>query len=317
MATLLPHPARLLILFHCLFLAFAAGTTYRCESQASHRFHQQGAVAACQLTLSLTGDDGVARVPNDDVSHTNGKYTALVKAIGTGKIIQGTKLLLHFAQIGARCKDGTFSDSENSIEGSLKGEANWKRGSLRARAAAVSKGPLSFISRIKRGMDAPSPQQPSQLVKRMEMMSARKGSNGDMYRLMMVSAHGVPELAPTSPKVHSMFFQRSRESMQHHFSAEDDSDLVFGNAYPTDDGHVSIMTLGVKLRGGQKSWKEFVESQKDGGTTINGLITDGITMFTTNKYVAAYFEVLNSSGGVVFNFMLFGFNSVDSSLPSS
>ncbi|KAF3915506.1 hypothetical protein ABW21_db0202886 [Orbilia brochopaga] len=322
MATLLLRPARLLILFHFLSVAFAAGTTYRCETQGTHRFHQQGAVAANQLVLSLTGDDGLAHVPNDDVSHESGNYRALVKASGTEKSVQGTKLLLHFAQIGARCKDGTFKDSDNSVEGSLKGDASWKRGALRARAAAASKAPFSLISRLKRDMHAASHQQPNKLVKRAEMMSARKGNNGNMYRLMMVSAHGVSELAPTSPKVNSMFYQRSRESMQHHFSKTDDSDMVFGNAYPTADGHVSIITLGVKLRGGQKSWAEFVEGQNDGGKTINGLIADGIEMFTTNQYVAAYFEVLGSSTNngqavPVFNFMVFGFNSVDSPLPSS
>ncbi|KAJ6264916.1 hypothetical protein Dda_1069 [Drechslerella dactyloides] len=315
MATLLLRPVHLLVLLHGLSLAFATGTTYSCNSQTAQKFHQDCAVAANQLVLSLTGDDGLAHVPNDDISHTYGKCQARVRASGTEKTAQGTSLLLSFAQIGARCQDGTFANSDASIDGGLKGEANWKRGLSRARAAAVAKAPFSLINRFKRDMHDSSPQK-QRLAKRGEIMAARKGSNGDMYRLMMVSAHGVPELAATSPKVNSMFFQRSREFMQHHFSTEDNSDLVFGNAYPIANGHVSVITLGVKLRGGQTSWKAFVESQKDNGDTIKALVADGTWMFTMNKYVAAYFEVLNSSGQVVFNFMIYGFDSVSSPLPS-
>ncbi|KAF3123233.1 hypothetical protein TWF703_000975 [Orbilia oligospora] len=128
-----------------------------------------------------------------------------------------------------------------------------------------------------------------------EMMAARKGNNGEMYRLMMVSAHGVPGLAPSSPQVNSMFYQRSREFFQHHFTREDTSDL---------------------LRGGQKSWKEFVEGQRDNGKVLKQLISDGITMFTANKYVAAYFQVLNASDSPVFSFLVYGYDSVDSPLPS-
>ncbi|KAF3925902.1 hypothetical protein ABW20_dc0104974 [Dactylellina cionopaga] len=314
MPTQLFRPARLLALLHLLALTLAAGTTYKCNSETAPMFHQDCAVAANQLVLSLTRDDGQTHLPNDDIMHTVGNCQATLRATGGEQVVQGTSLLLSFAQLGSRCQDGTFSSGP--IQGTLKGAAGWKRSgrSLQERAVAVKRAmssPLRFFRRNMHGTVTPTP-------RRGEMMAARKGKNGDTYRLMMVSAHGVPGLAPSSSQVSSMFFQRSREFLQHHFQREDMSDLVFGNSYPIEVNgkpHVSVATLGVKLRNGQSNWKSFVDGQSDGGKTVKMLVADGITMFTTNKYVAAYFDVLNSNGLKVFSFMVYGYDSVDSPLP--
>ncbi|KAK6362189.1 hypothetical protein TWF730_005885 [Orbilia blumenaviensis] len=311
------RPASVLAFLPLLSLALSAGTTFQCNSQTSHMFHQDCAVAANQLILSLTRNDGQTHIPNDDIMHTIGGCQATVQASGGEKSVQGSALLLSFAQVGSRCQDGTFTESGGTISGGIKGSASWKRGnnarSVKERTLKSIKRALSSSSRsFKRDMH-----RDLQTRGNGEMMGARKGNNGEMYRLMMVSAHGVPGLAPSSPQVNSMFFQRSREFFQHHFTREDTSDLVFGNSYPIQGNtHVSVVTLGIKLRGGQTSWKAFVEGQKDGGKVLKQLVTDGITMFTTNKYVAAYFQVINGSNAPVFSFMVYGYDSVDSPLPS-
>ncbi|KAF3193373.1 hypothetical protein TWF225_010131 [Orbilia oligospora] len=313
------RPASLLAFLPFLSLVLSAGTTFQCKSQTSHMFHQDCAVAANQLILSLTRNDGQTHIPNDDIMHTVSRCQAIVRASGGEKSVQGSALLLSFAQVGSRCQDGTFTERGGTVSGGISGSASWKRGnnarSMKDRTMGSIKRALSGSFRnFKREMGGSS-----NLQRRGngEMMAARKGNNGEMYRLMMVSAHGVPGLAPSSPQVNSMFYQRSREFFQHHFTREDTSDLVFGNAYPIQgDTHVSVVTLGIKLRGGQKSWKEFVEGQRDNGKVLKQLISDGITMFTANKYVAAYFQVLNASDSPVFSFLVYGYDSVDSPLPS-
>ncbi|EWC45645.1 hypothetical protein DRE_05206 [Drechslerella stenobrocha 248] len=268
-----------------------------------------------RLILTLTRPDGLVHVPDDDVSHSSGDCTAAIKAAGSEKTAQGTLLLVSYAQVGARCQDGSFSDSEAGIDGSLRGVANW-RNRMKERAVAAGKAAFTPLRRFRRtSRDASS--SISQTVKRSDMMAARKGGDGTTYRLMMISAHGNAALAPSSPQMHSMFFQRSREYMQHHFLSNDASDIVFGNSYPIDGStRVSILTLGVKLRGGQTSWRAFVEEQKDNGKTIKTLVEDGIWMFASNKYIAAYFEVLDPRGLPIFDFMIYGFDSVNSPLPS-
>ncbi|KAK6534860.1 hypothetical protein TWF281_006159 [Arthrobotrys megalospora] len=311
------RPASLLAFLPFVSLVLSAGTTFQCNSQKSPMFHQNCAVAANQLILSLTQSDGQTHIPNDDIMHTVSNCQATVRASGGEKAVQGSSLLLSFAQLGSRCQDGTFAERGGAVSGGLNGAAGWKRGnnarSIKERAVGSIKRALSGSFRnFKRDMH-----QTSQPRGNGEMMGARKGNNGEMYRLMMISAHGVPGLAPSSPQVKSMFFQRSREFFQHHFTREDSSDLVFGNSYPIQGStHVSVVTLGIKLRGGQKSWKELVEGQKDGGKVLKQLVSDGIDMFTTNDYVAAYFQVLNSSNSPVFSFMVYGYDSVDSPLPS-
>ncbi|KAK6350576.1 hypothetical protein TWF718_003765 [Orbilia javanica] len=313
------RPTSLLTFLTLLPLALSAGTTFQCNSQTSHMFHQDCAVAANQLILSLTRDDGQTHIPNDDIMHTVGNCQAIVRASGGEKIVQGSALLLSFAQVGSRCQDGTFTESGGTVSGGIKGSASWKRGngarSIKERAMGPIKRVLSSSFRkTRRDMDVGN-----NLQRRGqgEMMGARKGNNGEMYRLMMISAHGARGLSPSSPQVSSMFFQRSREFFQHHFTREDTSDLVFGNSYPIQGNtHVSVMTLGIKLRGGQSSWRELVEGQKDGGKVLKFLVTDGIEMFTTNEFVAAYFQVLDSKSKPVFSFMVYGYDSVDSPLPS-
>ncbi|EPS39305.1 hypothetical protein H072_6904 [Dactylellina haptotyla CBS 200.50] len=316
MPTHLLHPAKLLALLPLITTVLSAGVAFQCNGQRDHMFHQDCATAANELVLSLTREDGRVHIPNDDVMHSYMNCEATLEATGGEKIDQGSAILLSFAQIGARCQEGSFTYPSNTIKGNLKGAANWKReGPSIKRVKRALSAPLRFLRREMQ--DTIAPQQLGQLQRRSDMMAARKGYNGQTYRLMLDSAHGVPELSPTSPDVSSMFFQRSREQLQHHFTKEDTSDLVFGNAYPIKGGtHVSVITLGVKLRGSQTSWKEFVQSQNDSGKTIKELITDGLSMFTSNQYVAAYFHVLDGNNRQVFSFMIYGYDSVDSPLPA-
>ncbi|KAK6521720.1 hypothetical protein TWF506_001924 [Arthrobotrys conoides] len=312
------RPASFLAFLPFLPLALSAGTTFQCNSQTSHMFHQDCAVAANQLILSLTRNDGQTHIPNDDIMHTVNKCQAIVRASGGEKTVQGSALLLSFAQVGSRCQDGTFTERDGTVSGGISGSASWKRGnnarSIKDRMGSIKRAMSGSFRNFQRDIDLGNT---LQRRGNGEMMAARKGNNGQMYRLMMVSAHGVPGLAPSSPQVSSMFYQRSREFFQHHFTREDTSDLVFGNSYPIQGNtHVSVVTLGIKLRGGQKSWKEFVEGQRDNGKVLKQLISDGIAMFTVNKYVATYFQVLNANDSPVFSFLIYGYDSVDSPLPS-
>ncbi|KAF3913755.1 hypothetical protein AA313_de0208647 [Arthrobotrys entomopaga] len=318
MSTHILLTVRLLAVLSLATTAFSAGTTFKCNSQTASMFHQDCVVAANQLVLSLTRDDSQTHIPNDDIMHSYMNCQATLQASGGEKTIQGPSLLLSFAQIGARCQDGTFASEGGTIDGTLKGTASWKRESppIKPRSRP-DKGAISPPSRLFR-RNQPDVMTPSQqLGKRADMMSAKKGANGDIYRLMLASSAGLADIAPSSSKVGSTFVQRSREFLQHNFHRTDGSDLVFGNAYPISGSHVSVVSLGVKLRGGQKSWNDFIQSQKDNGETVKSLISDGLTMFATNKYVAAYFIVLNNSGQQVFSFMVYGYDSVDTPVPSS
>jgi len=269
-------------------------------------FHQDCAVAANQLVLSLTKHDGQAHVTTSDVVNTFGGCKASVQAMGGTKMVHGSALLLSFAQIGARCQDGYFSYENGAIDGSLKGQAHWKRddGKLPEAASRPKLKP--------RNMHIPPKNQPQ----RSYTVSARMGHDGSVYHLLRVSAHGVSELVPTSPKVKGMFIQRAHEFLDHNLQRGDAVDLTFGNAYPIEGAtHVSLVSLGVSLRGGQKSWKEFIDSQNDSGKTFKELITDGIWNFIMNEYIAAYYDVVHANGDV-FSFMIYGYNSVDSKVPS-
>ncbi|KAK6541435.1 hypothetical protein TWF694_007246 [Orbilia ellipsospora] len=318
MSTHLLLAVRLLAVLSLATTTLSAGTTYKCNSQTASMFHQDCVTAANQLVLSLTRDDSLTHIPNDDIMHSYMNCQATLQATGGEKTIEGPSLLLSFAQIGARCQDGTFATQGGTIDGTLKGVANWKRESSTIKPRSKpDKGSIWAPSRLFR-RNQPDLMTPSQeLNKRADMMSAKKGANGDIYRLMVGSSAGVADIAPSSSKVSSTFVQRSREFLQHNFKRTDASDLVFGNAYPISGSHVSVISLGVKLRGGQKSWSEFIQGQKDNGETVQSLIADGLTMFATNKYVAAYFIVLNNSGQQVFDFLIYGYDSVDTPVPSS
>ncbi|KAF3938702.1 hypothetical protein ABW19_dt0208793 [Dactylella cylindrospora] len=317
MPTHLRLPTTLLtLLLHFTALTFATGATFQCNSETSPKFHQDCIVASNFLVLSINGNDGQAHIPTAPLAHTFGTCQAGIQATGGEKRIQGTNLLLSYAQIGARCQDGYFSYENGAVDGTLKGQAYWKRSSPRdlKPLGGISTSPKKIQMEAVERRDMHNQQhifEPKGVI-----MGARRGGNDKIYELVLLSAHGVTELAPTSEKISGLFIERVREFLQHNLVREDNIDLAFGNAYQIQGAtHVTLMSMGVSLRGGQTTWKAFVEGMADGGAAFKKLVEDAVWNFAVREFVAGYYKVVTTEGEEVLAIIIYGYNSVDSAVP--